>query len=205
MILFLRKIAEKLIKFCYRVKIYGKENVPDGGVMIVCNHFSILDPVFLLSVYSKKDVRFLSKKEATDKGAFGKALIKAGAIPVDREKPSMESIITCVKTLKNGQKLVLFPEGTRNKTGTNEIQPIKAGAAIFAIKAKTPILPIAILKKGKFFRKTPILVGKPFELTEFYDKKLTAEITEEINEVVRQKMIEVHNELIEKVTKKKAK
>ena len=64
MILFLRKIAEKLIKFCYRVKIYGKENVPDGGVMIVCNHFSILDPVFLLSVYSKKDVRFLSKKEA---------------------------------------------------------------------------------------------------------------------------------------------
>ncbi|MBO7187101.1 MAG: 1-acyl-sn-glycerol-3-phosphate acyltransferase, partial [Clostridia bacterium] len=145
MILVLRKIAEKLIKFFYRVKIYGKENVPDGGVMIVCNHFSILDPVFLLSVYSKKDVCFLSKKEATDKGAFGKALIKAGAIPVDREKPSMESIITCVKTLKNGQKLVLFPEGTRNKTGTNEIQPIKAGAAIFAIKAKTPILPVAIL------------------------------------------------------------
>lgn len=203
MVLFLRKIVEKIIKFFYRVKIYGKENVPQGGVMIVCNHFSLLDPVFLLSVYSDKNIKFLSKQEISKVKGFGKALIKAGAIPVDREKPSMESLLTCVKTLKNGHKLVLFPEGTRNKTKTDELQEIKAGAAIFALKAKTPILPVMILKKARFFRKTQILVGKPFTLEEYYDKKLNAEVTDEINNKVRKEMLAVHQELKELTAKRK--
>ena len=205
MVLFFRKIAEKVIKFFYRVKIYGKENVPEGGVMIVCNHFSLLDPVFLLSVYSDKNIKFLSKQEVSTVKGFGKVLVKAGAIPVDREKPSMESLLTCVKTLKKGHKLVLFPEGTRNKTGTDELQEIKAGAAIFALKAKTPILPVMILKKAHFLRKTQILVGKPFTLEEYYDKKLNAEVTNEINDKVKREMLAVQQELKEMTVKRKNK
>ena len=61
---------------------------------------------------------------------------------------------------------------------------------IFAVKAKSPIVPIMIDRKLKMFRKSNVIVGKPFELTEFYDRKLTDEDMEKMNEVVTNKMKE---------------
>lgn len=187
MIIFLRGIVTKIIKFFFPAKIYGKENIPEGGAMIVCNHFSVLDPFYILSM-CKKDIYFLSKKEATDVKVFGKVLIKAGAIPVDRDNPSMESIVKCIRTLKEDKKLVLYPEGTRNKSGTTELQEIKNGAAVFAVKARKVVVPVMMDKKMRLFRKVNVYVGKPFELDEFYGVKLDDAKNDEMNCVVRDKM-----------------
>ena len=92
MVIFLRKIVTILVKGLFRVKVHGKENFPkDEGVLIVSNHLSLLDPVFVLNVYAKKDAFFLAKKEATT--GLMKSMLKAGAIPVDRENHSMETIM----------------------------------------------------------------------------------------------------------------
>ena len=93
-----------------------------------------------------------------------------GGLPIDRDNPDMKSLMTALKVLKEGHKLAIFPEGTRNKTGSTELQPIKGGAMIFAVKAKSPIVPIMIDRKLKMFRKSNVIVGKPFELTEYYGK-----------------------------------
>ena len=108
-----------------------------------------------------------------------------------------------MRVLKDGHKLVVFPEGTRNKTGTTDIQPIMGGAMIFAIKAKSPIVPIIISGKPKIFRRTYVMVGKPFELSEFYDKKLTDEVLGELEVVVRGKMIAIQQELFSIIKSKK--
>lgn len=201
MILFLRKIATGLIKLLYRVKIHNKENIPTDGALFVCNHLTMLDPIFILSGCSK-DIYFLTKQEAT-KGLFGKMLVKAGAVPIDRANPSMESLIKCIKTLKEGHKLVLFPEGTRNKTGTTEIQPIKEGAAIFAVKAKSKIVPIIIASKPKMFRKTHVLIGEPFELSDYYGVKLTEEVTEKMNADVKESLLKLQATIPSVITKQK--
>ena len=207
MILFLRKIVAYIVRFLFPAKIHGKENIPAGGVMLVSNHFSMLDPLYLISAYGKKDIFFLSKKEATDAKflGFGKALIKAGAVPVDREKPSIESMMKCIKILKEDHKLCLYPEGTRNKTKTNELQPIKAGAAIFAIKARKPLQPVMMSRKCGLFRRIHVFIGKPIELTDFYDKKLTPEVNDELNDFIKNQMVNLLNEGLEKLNKKNKK
>ena len=205
MILFLRKVVAVLVRIFFPAKIHGKENIPEGGVMIVCNHFSMMDPLYLISAYKKKDIFFLSKKEATDAKfiGIGKALIKAGAIPVDREKPSIESMMKCIKILKDDHKLCLYPEGTRNKTGTNELQTIKAGAAIFAIKAKKPLLPVMMSRKSGFLRRIHVFIGEPIELTDFYDKKLTPEVNDELNAFIKTQMVNVLENGLQSIKKKK--
>ncbi len=203
---FIQKIPLKIFNFFYPLKIYGKKNVPKGKAVLVSNHFHALDCGFLASVYNK-DLYFLSKKEIYKNKLISKLIISYGGIPIDRDNPDMKSLMTAIRVLKDGHKLAIFAEGTRNKTGTDELQPIKGGAIVFAVKSKSPIVPIMILKKLKFFRKSYLIVGEPFELSEFYDKKYTDEDLKKMEELVAKKMKEQHEKLkqilIEKKTKKK--
>ncbi len=207
MIIFLRKIVERIVHFLFRVKVHGKENFPyNEGALIVANHQSLLDPVFILSVYAKKNIYFLAKKEAST-GAM-KIMQRAGAIPIDRENPSLESLMRCIKTLKSGNKLVVFPEGTRNRTGTTEIQELKDGAEIFAVKAKAKIVPIIIGRKAKLFCRTHVVIGEPFELSDFYGVKINDEVTSQMNNAIKNHMIETQKLLVnydKKLIKKQCK
>ena len=85
--------------------------------------------------------------------------------------------------------------------------PFKHGASVMAIKTKTPIIPMVIYKKPKFFRCTHILVGEPLEFTEYYDRKLTDADYAEADEKLRNLMLKMradHTEyLLSKKNKKK--
>ena len=62
---------------------------------------------------------------------------------------------------------------------------------LFAVKSKSPIVPIWISKKPKVFRKTKIVIGEPYELSEFYDKKLDEKTLKKAGEIVNKKLIEL--------------
>ena len=96
---------------------------------------------------------------------------------------------------------MIFPEGTRNKTGA-ELLPIKGGSVIFAVKTKSPIVPVFINRKARLFRKTYMMIGKPFELSEYYDKKLTEQDFNDLSNVIRDKILEVKECLANKLSKK---
>ena len=107
--------------------------------------------------------------------------------------------------LKNGDKIVIFPEGTRNKTNA-EMLPFKHGASAMAIKAKAPIIPVVIYKRPKLFCMTHILIDDPIELSEYYDRKLTEEDFVEADNKLRNHMLEMrrkHTEYLENKKKKK--
>ena len=83
--------------------------------------------------------------------------------------------------------------------------PFKPGAATFAIKAKAPIVPIYIYKKPKPFRLNHILIGDPFELSEYYDMKITEEVIKEADEKLRKALTDLrdkHTEYLESKRKK---
>ena len=166
----------------------------------MANHYSAVDPAFLYK-FTKKDIFFLSKKEALQNKIAKRLLEEAGAIGIDRETNDMRGMMNAMKVLKDGKRLVVFPEGTRNKTG-EELQELKGGAGVFAVKTKSPVVPVMFYKKAKIFRRTYLIVGEPFELSEYYEKKLTKEDYEEIDEIIRKKMLETREKLKELRAKK---
>lgn len=202
---FLHKIPIFFFSLIYPCKIHGKKNIPEKGTaaVLVCNHFRAIDCGFVARTYGK-DMYFLAKKELFKNKFFAKMIKSYGAIPIDREKPDLKSLLLASKVLKEGHKLVVFPEGTRNKENT-ELQELKGGSAVFAVKAKCPIVPMMLNGKAKALRRTHLIVGEPFELSEFYDCKITPEITEKMDAVVREKMLEQAAQLKEILNSKKKK
>lgn len=200
---FFQKIPVYVFSLLYPIKVYGKENIPKGGAVFSCNHFRAIDCGFI-ALISSKNTKYLAKKEIFKNKFVSKIVKSYGGIPIDRDNPDLKSLLEAIKALKQGDKLLIFPEGTRNVSGTNKLQEIKGGTAIFSVKAKCPIVPIMMLNKAKIFRVTKIMIGAPFELSEYYDKKIDDQAIAQMEEIIKQKMIDTQNKLIELLDKKKA-
>lgn len=190
-----QKFLLKIAYFFFPYKIYNYENIPDGRAVIVSNHFSFVDPIYLLKLSKNDTIHIVAKKELFEKKLISKFLKNFNGIPIDRDNPGISSIIQVTKALKNGDKVGIFPEGTRNKTKSNLPLNFKGGSVVFALKAKCPIVPVMMQKKARLFRKTRIIVGKPINLDEYYDKKLGVDEINVLGTLVRNKMIEIQTEL----------
>lgn len=190
----------KFIHIFYPIKVFRQAENPEGRTVFVSNHLSIIDSVFMLEL-AKKDLFLLAKKELFKNKLLARILKSFGAISIDRENPDVKSIILATRLLKEDKKLLIFPEGTRNKTDA-ELLPIKGGSVIFAIRTKSPIVPVYVNRKARLFRKTYMMIGKPFELNEYYDKKLTEQDFENLSKIIANKILEVKNSLLDKLAKK---
>ena len=146
---------------------------------------------------------YLSKKELFKNKISASFYKSLGCIKIDREKSDINAVKSCLKVLKDGKKLVIFPEGTRHNNEDMELGEVKHGVAMFATKARVPIVPMFVQKKPKLFRRTKFFIGKPFELTEFYGKKMTSEELEQASGVVANKMNELREYALNSLTKKK--
>ena len=184
-------------------KLVGKEKVKDGACVLVGNHYRIWDIVHMACT-TKEKVHFITKKELYKNKFLAHLCDIVEAIPVSRDGQDAKAVMTALRYLKNGDKISMFPEGTRNRTD-EDLLPLKGGAAMFAIKAKAPVYPVMCPHKTRLFRRTKILVGDPIDLSAFYDRRLTAEDYEEAEEIIREKMLETKRTAIEMFTKKKKK
>lgn len=189
-------------------RIYGKKNLPKGKAVLTINHTSNLDSVIIaLGTYEKKF--YLAKKELFKNKLCSSFLKCLGAIKIDRSIADISAIKQSLTVLKKNKKLIIYPEGTRNKSAQDEdlnLGEVKSGAAMLAIKSKSPIIPIWIYNRPKAFRTTKVLIGKPYTLEEFYGQKLGDEVLEKASAVVAGKLNELKLEAEQKFKKtKKAK
>lgn len=179
------------LAICYPTKIIGRKNLPKGKAILTVNHTSNMDIVLLLANLHEKKYT-LAKKELFKNKFVGGVLKSYGAISVDREGTDIKAIKQSLKLLNNGKKLIIFPEGTRNKSeDISKMGELKTGTAMIAIKSKTPIVPVWISRRPKAFRRTIIKIGEAFELSEFYGMKLTDEILQQATNIIVQKMEEL--------------
>ena len=184
-------------------KLGHTEKFNDRAYIIVGNHKSVLD-VVPAAICMDKPVHFMSKKELTEKRLGRWFTEKCECIIVNRDGSDVRALMLAMKYLKNGESVCIFPEGTRNKT--NEVfLPFKSGAAALAIKTKTPIILMMQYTKIKALKRSYFYYSEPFELTEYYDKKLTDEDIKEADEKLRTKMLEIYIALGEYITNKKKK
>jgi 1-acyl-sn-glycerol-3-phosphate acyltransferase len=127
----------------WRVSVSGLENLPPGGAVLVSNHQSLADiPLIMSSVPG--DVRFVAKKELGRVFLFGRAMVAAGNLLVDRNdrRDAVRMMREAEERLRGGERVVLFPEGTRSADGA--IGDFKSGAFRIAGAAGVPLVPIFI-------------------------------------------------------------
>jgi len=189
--------------FCSFRRFGHKQYYDDKAYIFVCNHLSWYD-VFPCALATRKPVHFICKSEL-ENSAGGRLVIRmCQCIPVNRDGSDVRAVMQAVRYLKNGESIAVFPEGTRNKS--KEIfLPFKSGAAMISIKTKTPIVPVVIAKKMKVFRRNYVYYGEPMEFTEFYGKKLTAQDIEYCDNLLREKMLSMYNEINLKIAETKKK
>lgn len=170
-------------KIYYRMKIVGLENIPkDGPLIFAGNHRSYLDPPVIV-VTAKRDMRFIAKEELT-KNLFLRFLgWTFNVILVKRDEKDVGPIKETLKTLKEGNCVALFPEGTRN--GLEKGEKVKDGVAFFAIRSGAKVIPCGIKGGEKGNRKVVITYGKPLDYSQYKqnkDKEVLEKVTDEIME-----------------------
>ncbi|MFP5493094.1 lysophospholipid acyltransferase family protein [Parvimonas sp. G1641] len=178
---FLVSIISVLVKLIYRVKINGIENLKDDQPIIIsANHIHIFDPV-ILATLTKRQIFFLSKKELFEKKLFAKFFGKLGVIPIDRDNTDIKAIKSCFRVIRAGNILGIFPEGTRVKTV--DINNMKKGVALIALKNKVNILPIHIEGTYRIFSKITVDIYPMIEINNFEnmeDSEAIDKLTEEL-------------------------
>ena len=130
----------------FGLRVIGSENlILSGPVLIASNHQSFLDPPLIGNLY-KTEMVFFARKTLF-KG-FGKWLYPQwNAIPIDQDKPDMSSMKTVIRNLKEGWRVLVFPEGQRTLDG--EICEAAPGIGMIAAKAGVPIQPVRIFGADK--------------------------------------------------------
>ena len=171
-----RRVVGPIYRLLFRIRVTGRENIPlEGGVILCANHTAYSD-VVVLGMISPRDLKFVAKEELFKGKFLNRLFTSLGAIPINREKPSMDTFKKIVKTLKEGNALAIFMQGGRRKKGEEmDTEDYKAGVALFAIKGQVPVVPINIKSTFKPFSKVYINIGEPISFEEYWGQKMRAE------------------------------
>lgn len=182
------------LRFCHPIAhILGRENLPKGAAVLCCNHSAFSDPIWVI-VFGKCPTlpRSMAKKELLEKPVLGWLYRKLGAFPVDRGHADIGAIKTAMQTLKNDNKVLIFPEGTRVRKGKSS-EP-HSGALLIATRMKVPVVPVYLSTKKHFWQSVTLRYGEPYEPvyegakpTQEELERLTAELMEKIYAMGTQK------------------
>lgn len=144
----------------YNYHVIGREKVPDGGCVLVANHTQWADPVLVgTALGNQYPLVAMAKKELFQIKLLGPLISALGAFPVDRGTADIGAIKTSLKAVKEGKKLLIFPEGgTKHKAGDEA----KVGAAMIAARTGAPIVPIYISENKKFRSKVYVIFGDAY-------------------------------------------
>lgn len=175
-------LLSPIIKLIFPCKASGLEKLPEGPALVCANHSHLIDP-FIIAVHFglKNRLFFMAKAELFKIPILKDMLASVGVFPVNRGETDITSIRTAMKHLKAGEKVMLFPEGTR--VSENESVDAKTGAVRIAAKTGANIVPVYLTNGSKAFHHSSLVVGDPFVFTPPADKNyepLAKELMENI-------------------------
>jgi len=187
-------------------EIKGLDNIPlKGGFIVAANHSSYMDIWCLSAVFLVKrkiNVRYLAKRELFKIPILGWFLKIYDPIPFDRKLEKKYALKEAINSLKKGEVMGIYPEGTRSLTG--KIQKGKTGIARLVLGAKVPVVPIGIkgtrdmMPKDSFFpkfnRSAVVNIGKPIYFDKYYNKKITKQLLRKLTDEVMTEIAKLSNQ-----------
>jgi 1-acyl-sn-glycerol-3-phosphate acyltransferase len=161
-------LAKILARVFFRMRVVHPERMIESGPLILAvNHSSFFDPP-LAGICSRRAVYFLARKTLLQWPFFGPLFPDMNVIPVERDGNDMSALREVIKKIREGNGVLLFPEGTRSKDGN--IQPARAGIGLVIAKTGAPVLPMRIFgaydafpknSKRLHFSKITVVIGEP--------------------------------------------
>ena len=168
-----------LLRFGYRLRARGVENLPaEGGFVLACNHVSSFDPWPLgMPLWPQRQLRFMAKSELYW-WPLTYILNGAGAFPVRRGQRDTQAIETAIELVRGGHPVAMFPEGTRRTKGLVkkfEARP-RTGAARIALEGNVPLVPAAVAGTDGLmrFERVRTAYGPPVEIDDLRGQEITA-------------------------------
>ena len=181
-----QRLSCLLFHTLYPVRYHGLEwaqiNAP---FILICNHYSMLDPFIVAWKCARYQIFFLGKKELEGHPLLKWLLNQLHMIPIDRHNMDMAAIRACLTTLKEGHPLGFFPEGTRHKQGT--MQDLESGVAFLALRANVPLLPVFISEKPRWFRIINCYFSKPITFEKLIDAGVNKSNCEKLLDLIRER------------------
>ncbi|MEL7089349.1 MAG: lysophospholipid acyltransferase family protein [Planctomycetota bacterium] len=201
---FLQQTAKFLLKVLYRAKHFGSENIPlEGPVLMVANHQSFYDPILLGLGASKRHFYSLGRSTLYEKKWAAIMGSLTNSIPVEQGAGDVKAMKKCIEVLKDNQALMLFPEGARTMTG--EVEKFETGAMLIIKRAKPQVVPVAVegpydiwprgQKRPKLTGRMGIMYGDPIPA-----EQLTAMKAEDAMEMLRQRVVEMRQQVVERIS-----
>jgi len=185
--------------FGIKVNVKGFENIDlNQPYIFVSNHASMADiPTVLVALNGRVNIIF--KKELTWVPIWGWALRYGPFIMIDRSNPrnAMVSIERAAQTIRSGQSVILFPEGTRTNDG--KLQSFKRGAFTLAAKSGVPVVPMiinntfAIMPKGSLIVKSAdiaVVLEKPIPVDGLEDKADEIKLMDQVHKAIEKNYID---------------
>lgn len=180
-----------VVRLLFPASVEGLENVPAGGVLFCPNHTSDVDPLVIaaaLPVNSR--LHFMGKAELFQNKLLNWFFRKMGGFPVNRGGSDIQAVKTAIQVIKQGDNLMIFPEGTVIRNGIGHIDGLpahaKGGVAMIGVRTGAIIIPVFISQGKKLFHRTRVVFGKPYQ-PEFTGRRGTAEEMQKIaDEILRE-------------------
>jgi 1-acyl-sn-glycerol-3-phosphate acyltransferase len=189
--LFVGGISWPIVRWLYRLRAEGKENLPEsGGFVLAANHISNFDPWPLgLPMWPRRFLRFMAKSELYW-WPLGALISAGGGFPVRRGERDIEAYEKAVQLAREGNVVAMFPQGTRQKKGLIKRHQPKphTGAARIALDAGVPLVPAAVRGTDRLSRFGPLRVryGKPIPLDDLRDKEPSLAAKEATDRLMRE-------------------
>lgn len=156
-------------------RYHHPERVADrkGPFILIGNHSSMLDPFAIACLIKDRPVHFMSKKELSETPIIKHILKHVYVIPVDRHNTDMEAMRASVKTLREGNILGIFPEGTRHHQGL--MTELESGTAMIALRSGVPVVPAYITPKPRLFHSCDVYIGEPIPTEDLREQGINRE------------------------------
>ncbi|MBE7025576.1 MAG: 1-acyl-sn-glycerol-3-phosphate acyltransferase [Ruminococcaceae bacterium] len=180
-----RKIAWIITKLLFFIRIKDANKIPaEGGCVICPNHRSLWDAV-LVAAAVKRPLAYIAKEELFKNKLFAAVLRSLHCFPVRRGGGDLAVVKTALQLLKNGEALVIFPEGERIRGGKKP-NP-KPGAFRLATMTGVPVIPVGIGGNFRLFQQMQFCVGDPIDTKVYKGQRMTEEEYDKIIKDIMQK------------------
>lgn len=174
----LKAVGWILCRLVARVRVEGRENIPESGPFVmVVNHQSFLDPVFVQS-HMRRAPHTLTKSTQFAGGLWAWLLPRGQALPVRRYRVDPQVVRTVLRRLDEGEGVCIYAEGERSWDGA--VQPLRRGTIRLILKAGVPVIPCAtagsydVLPRWSSSlrrRKVRLRFGEPMEFGAHHDRE----------------------------------
>ena len=208
---FTRLTAWPIQAVCFRTKVHYEDKRVQGrkikgAAIIVSNHTSVYDFAVMLFTFPFRTLRYLMAEVLFKKKGLRGFLRAMGGVMVDRDAYDFAFLDKCREILEKKGVIGVFPEGRLPKPGEERPLPFAPSAAYLALTSGAPVIPVytnGSYLKGK---RAHVIIGKPIDVQALVDDTLTEkENIDKVNQVLRERIVELEHELQRQLDKKATK